>query len=58
MFMEGTGDTFLYVLAEKLHMTVADVRRMSSAELAGWRAYTFVRQTLDDLAARTAEHRR
>lgn len=56
--MHGTGDTFLYVLAEKLHKTVAEIRSLTHRELVHWRAYLDVQDNLRELMVRTAEHRR
>lgn len=50
MFMERTGDTFLYYLADRLHMTVANVRAMTNAELEGWRAYHIARRAWEEAA--------
>lgn len=58
MFMSGDGPTFDYMLADRLHRTVAEIGTMPHSEYVGWGAYLQVRHILDDLAVRTAEHRR
>lgn len=50
-FMEGEIDVFDYVLAEGLHMTIADMQeRMPNSEYVGWRAFYVYRQAMQDLA--------
>lgn len=56
--MTGEGDTFDYLLADRLHKTVAELEAIPNAEYETWRQYLNVRGVLDDLARRTAEHRR
>lgn len=58
MFMQGEGDTFLFVLAEKLHKTVSELEQLPYRELLAWRAYLDVQSTIGDLHRRTEEHRR
>ena len=50
--MEGSVDPFDFILAESLHMTVADMHdRMSNQEYAGWRAFYVYRAAMRELAA-------
>lgn len=58
MFMRGEGDTWLYILADKLHKTVGEVLAMPNNEIVGWASYFQVKDVLTDLARRTEEHRR
>lgn len=36
---ESTVDGFLYVLAERLHKTVAELRALPNRELVEWQSY-------------------
>lgn len=39
MRKRGSYERFLFALAEHLHKSVAEIRRLPVAELAGWQAY-------------------
>jgi hypothetical protein len=55
--MRGEGITWDYFLAEKLHMTVAEVQAMPNAEYETWQQYYPVKKVLADLAQRTETNR-
>ena len=52
--MLGDLDTFDFVLAQDLGMTLGAVRELPNAEVTEWRAYYRYRHAMDDLAARSA----
>jgi hypothetical protein len=49
--------TWDYVIAERLHKTVAEVHTMANTEWEAWCAYFHVQGVLADLEARTAANR-
>lgn len=54
-FIEGELDPFDFILAENLHMTVAEMRdRMGNDEYLQWRAFYVWRAAERELAAKTA----
>jgi hypothetical protein len=44
------AEAFLYVLAERLHKTVAELRLLPNTELQGWQSYFTVKQALEKVA--------
>jgi hypothetical protein len=58
-FMEGTLDTFDFVLAESLHMTVQEMRdRMLNSEYHQWRAFFKYRREMQELEIKKMEAKR
>jgi hypothetical protein len=47
--MEGDLDTFPFILAEALHITLAQVGQMSNHEYLRWRAWHVYRAAMADL---------
>lgn len=57
--MEGTLDAYQFVLAERLHMTVAELNeRMSNLEYIQWRAFDTYRSEMRDYERRKRESER
>lgn len=48
-FVDGTLDTFDFVLAEALGMTVTEVGRMPHLEFIAWRAFYVYRSAMMEL---------
>jgi hypothetical protein len=53
--MEEDLDPFDFVLAEALHMTLAQLADMSNAEYLAWRAFHVYRQAMTELAGKEAK---
>ena len=52
-FMEGSLDTFEFVLAESLHMTIEALRdNMTPTEYAAWRAFYKYRRAMQEMEAK------
>jgi 2'-5' RNA ligase len=49
--MEHEMDSFPFVLAERLHLTLAQIGEMSNAEYVAWRAFHVYRNAMEELAA-------
>jgi len=47
--MEGALDPMDFVLAEKLHKSLAEVRAMPNAEIVQWRAFFHYRSEMQKL---------
>ena len=56
--MLGEVDMFDFILAEKLGMTLAQVRALPNAEWVEWRAYHKVRHALSNMKERVPRGRR
>lgn len=55
-FMEGSLDAFDFLLAERLGMTVGELRdRMSNDEYLQWRAYIKWRNAMQELELKSAQ---
>jgi hypothetical protein len=50
--MEDEIDPFDFVLAERLHMTIAGLGDMTNAEYLAWRAFTNYRTAMAELEAK------
>jgi hypothetical protein len=55
--MMGEVDIFPFLLAEKLGMTLGEVRAMPNAEYEEWRAYHEVTQALGNMKERAGRRR-
>lgn len=55
--MRGDGITPDFVLAEKLGMSVGEIRALPNVEYSEWVEYYTVKRVLQDLAHRTAVNR-
>lgn len=52
----GSDRFFLFALADRLHMPVRDVERLSLRELEEWKAYISLEAERRDLAEQQAKH--
>lgn len=55
--MHGSGITWDYFLAEKLHKFVEEIEQMSQSEYDTWQNYYTVKGVLRDLQQKTDAHR-
>lgn len=50
--MQGDLDAYDFVLAERLHKTLGEVRAMPNSEIVVWRAWDTYRNAMRELASK------